>query len=68
MGNEADLHGLVHEYHLFIIFTFVAALINATVCRTYEVWFCKDIWQTPLIHALLEVWRHMLLIFTVNYV
>jgi hypothetical protein len=37
MGNVGNLHGLVNEYHLFIIVTVVAALTNATVCGTYEV-------------------------------
>jgi hypothetical protein len=32
MGNVGDLHGLVHEYHLFIV-TVVAALTNGTVCE-----------------------------------
>jgi len=34
MGNVGDLHGLEHEYYLFIIFTVVAATANATVCGT----------------------------------
>jgi Na+/H+-translocating membrane pyrophosphatase len=30
MGNVGDLHGLVHEYHLFMV-TVVAALTNGAV-------------------------------------